>query len=249
MVRADTWAVIVAAARGGQLAMLNWMERGDLFACLSETYVRPDGTMGRDQGAVDAVNAVRMAAAEGGHVAVLMWLGCILGCTCECGPGRSCAAAALAGHVGAVMWLVIDGGCDCASAHAYAAAAKGGHVPVLEFLAKYFDYDYVAKTGDVWGATSIGPDRPAGACLLAARAGHLGVLQWLRANSCPWDRGQCLAASRIHYSRLSALKYPPIHHGYTTATATECGRSHMAALERAWHAALATTSWIHGQLD
>ena len=246
LVRADTWAVIVAAARGGQLAMLNWMERGDLFACLSETYVRPDGTMGRDQGAVDAVNAVRMAAAEGGHVAVLMWLGCILGCTCECGPGRSCAAAALAGHVGAVMWLVIDGGCNCASAHAYAAAAKGGHVPVLEFLAKYFDYDYVAKTGDVWGATSIGPDRPAGACLLAARAGHLGVLQWLRANSCPWDRGQCLAASRIHYSRLAALTYPPIHIlRYTTATATECSRSHMAALGRAWQAA----NWIHGQLD
>jgi len=252
LVRADTWAVIVAAARGGQLATLQWMHRKDLFACLSEKYVRPDGTMGRDQGAMDAVNAVRMAAAEGGHVAVLEWLQVALGCTCASGPGRSCAAAALAGHVRAVLWLVAHGGCGCASAHVYAAAAKGGHVPVLEFLAKWFDYDYVAKTGDVWGVTSIGPDRPAGACLLAARAGHVGVLQWLRANSCPWDRGQCLAASRIHYYRLSALKYSPIHHGFHTATATECSHtecSHTAALERAWHAAFATTNWIHVQLD
>ena len=108
------------AARGGQLATLQWMHRKDLFACLSEKYVRPDGTMGRDQGAMDAVNAVRMAAAEGGHVAVLEWLQVALGCTCASGPGRSCVAVALAGHVRAVMWLLFDGGCVCASAHVYA---------------------------------------------------------------------------------------------------------------------------------
>ena len=29
------------------------------------------------------------------------------------------------------------------------------------------------------------------ACQWAARGGHLKVLQWLRANGCPWDYGTC----------------------------------------------------------
>ncbi|CAN0422812.1 unnamed protein product, partial [Scytosiphon promiscuus] len=33
------------------------------------------------------------------------------------------------------------------------------------------------------------------ACSSAARNGHLEVLQWLRANDCPWDETACSEAA------------------------------------------------------
>jgi hypothetical protein len=33
----------------------------------------------------------------------------------------------------------------------------------------------------------------------AARGGHLEVLQWLRANGCPWDEETCEVAERLGY--------------------------------------------------
>jgi hypothetical protein len=35
-----------------------------------------------------------------------------------------------------------------------------------------------------------------GLCALAARNGHLGMLQWARANGCPWDEVTCRRAAR-----------------------------------------------------
>ena len=39
-------------------------------------------------------------------------------------------------------------------------------------------------------------------CAFAARHGHLEVLQWLRANGCPWD-GRTRAVARDHLEVLS----------------------------------------------
>jgi hypothetical protein len=33
-------------------------------------------------------------------------------------------------------------------------------------------------------------------CANAATGGHLDVLQWVRANGCPWDKGTCMWAAR-----------------------------------------------------
>jgi len=45
----------------------------------------------------------------------------------------------------------------------------------------------------------------AGACLYAAREGHLDVLKYLHEHDCPWDSGACLYA---HYrNRIDCLNY------------------------------------------
>jgi hypothetical protein len=44
-----------------------------------------------------------------------------------------------------------------------------------------------------------------GACCLAARGGHLEVLQWLHYTGCPWDRRTCRAAAEGGH--LEALKW------------------------------------------
>ena len=36
----------------------------------------------------------------------------------------------------------------------------------------------------------------ASTCSAAARGGHLAVLQWARANGCPWDAWTCAYAAR-----------------------------------------------------
>ena len=33
-------------------------------------------------------------------------------------------------------------------------------------------------------------------CIVAAKAGHLEVLQWLRENGCPWDEMTCEYAAK-----------------------------------------------------
>ena len=33
-------------------------------------------------------------------------------------------------------------------------------------------------------------------CAYAAQGGHLAVLQWARANGCPWDKGTCTIAAQ-----------------------------------------------------
>jgi hypothetical protein len=37
------------------------------------------------------------------------------------------------------------------------------------------------------------------------QGGHLEVLQWLRANGCPWDEHTCMCAAA--YDRLEVLKW------------------------------------------
>jgi hypothetical protein len=44
-----------------------------------------------------------------------------------------------------------------------------------------------------------------GTCAAFARGGNLEMLQWARANGCPWDEGTCAAAARGGH--LEVLKY------------------------------------------
>ena len=43
-------------------------------------------------------------------------------------------------------------------------------------------------------------------CGLAALQGRLEVLQWLRANGCPWDRWTCTAVFNVNVSRECMLR-------------------------------------------
>ncbi|CAN0535862.1 unnamed protein product, partial [Scytosiphon promiscuus] len=40
------------------------------------------------------------------------------------------------------------------------------------------------------------------ACSSATRNGHLQVLQWLRANGCPWDKSACSWAAHNGHLRI-----------------------------------------------
>ncbi len=70
-------------------------------------------------------------------------------------------------------------------------------------------------------------------CALAARGGHLTVLQWARANGAPWNRDVCSSAALgdhlavLQWSRLLAgerLRAPMAPHGITSYART---RPHM----------------------
>ena len=41
--------------------------------------------------------------------------------------------------------------------------------------------------------------------LCAAEGGHLGVLQWLRANGCPWHRNTCHSA--VYKGHVEVLRW------------------------------------------
>ena len=49
-------------------------------------------------------------------------------------------------------------------------------------------------------------------CKAAAEGGHLAVLQWARANGCPWDRGSCAARARdgAFFETLAWIEAQPL---------------------------------------
>ena len=84
--------------------------------------------------------------------------------------------------------------------HVCRAAARGGHLEVLQWAcANGCPWDvwtcrYVTCYGHLevlqW-ARANGAPWDAATCAYAAKEGHLEVLQWLRANGCPWNKMTC----------------------------------------------------------
>jgi hypothetical protein len=67
------------------------------------------------------------------------------------------------------------------------AAARGGHLAVLQWLREHdCPWD--------WGT-----------CVGAARAGQLEVLQWAREHGCPWNTDVCLDAAQA--GQLEVLQW------------------------------------------
>ncbi len=185
------------AAAGGHLNVVRWLmeEQGCRDGSCGEAY-----TAAAEYAQLHILQYLRarqpplpcnihacVAAAHGGHVAILDWLRRDrLGWTSDVA-----AAAAGAGQLATLRWVVEQGcplgtrnGNDCAR-----EAAAGGHVDVLRFLG------------------SQNCVLTAGVAEQAAQHGQLQALLWLRQKGCPWD-GTCWVAAvrRGHLPVLEALQ-------------------------------------------
>ncbi len=87
---------------------------------------------------------------------------------------RLCEAAAKGGHLEVLQWLRANG---CLwNKYTCWEAAKCGHLEVLQ---------WAHANGCLWDWDT---------CANATGGGHLEVLQWLRANGCPWDKYTVICA-------------------------------------------------------
>ena len=107
-------------------------------------------------------------AAEGGHLAILVWL-CEKGCPWS---KWTCASAAVSGFLATLEWLRANGCPWDALTCAY--AARRGHMDVVKWARAH---------GCPWNHS---------VCANAASNGHLALLQWARTNRCPWNVRDCI---------------------------------------------------------
>ncbi len=119
------------------------------------------------------------------------------------------AAAARAGHVHILEWLHLTRNMGVASCF---FAACGGQLHALQWLReRHYDWD-------------------AGTCSAAAGNGHLHVLRWARENGCNWDAMTAYMA--VQYGYADVLRYAHEHgcawHADTFSTAAQYG--HVAIL-------------------
>ncbi|KAJ1435084.1 hypothetical protein B484DRAFT_325782 [Ochromonadaceae sp. CCMP2298] len=130
---------------------------------------------------------VAVKAALGGHLAVLKWLKKVKGRTpCPLDLWTH-SIAAQHGHIGLLYALQSYHHCGSDTC---AAAARGGHVDVLQWLRSH-------DPPCPWDAVTSHA---------AAATGHL-ELQWMRAQDppCPWDEGAC--ANAAAEGQLNVLKW------------------------------------------
>jgi hypothetical protein len=131
---------------------------------------------------VPALQALAVGAASGGQILVLEWL-----------RGHStsrdmqwsavCAAAAEAGKPSVLDWLERNGFFDRADERLAPAAARGGHLPVLQWLRD--------RGAAIYGGTSI----------VLARCGNKELLRWYRNNGGFLDEhvyDAAVAAGHVH---------------------------------------------------
>jgi hypothetical protein len=164
----DNVATAEQAAKGGQVAVLEWLRdrRGCAFADarLCE--------LAAEQGQQAAVQWLRAngcewderacyAAAHGGHLALLQWLRSE-GCPWD---RRTCSNAAHGGHLEVLQWARANG-CPWDESTC-TDAAFGGRLDVLQ---------WARANGCPWDSHTIHA---------AEEEGHDEVAQWLRASGCP----------------------------------------------------------------
>jgi hypothetical protein len=220
----------VLSAKGGQLYLLQWFSKGKpLDAKVSEAAAEGGNIATlewlKQQGCLWFAR-ICAAAAKGGHKHVLMWAlekGCKLDAKC-------CAASAEGGHLEVLQWLRICG-CPWDVWEVQRAAIRGGNLGVLQWLEKqescfqmsFTELHQAAVRGEVGPLQSAAADGcllPGNLCSIAARLGHLAilewgkeigipvssfvmytavvygqahVLQWLTDHGCPWDVLTCEA--------------------------------------------------------
>lgn len=96
---------------------------------------------------------------------------------------RNKIAAEVAASVGALEtlgWLATNSDGPAWDAGILRAAARGGHIDVLQY-ARF----------------SLGLPWDGSVCANAGSAGNLAALQWLRKNGCPWDK-MCTAWAELN---------------------------------------------------
>lgn len=127
------------------------------------------------------------AAARGGHLDVLQWLH-EEGCAWD---ALTCCFAAGKGHLRVLQWAM-DQGCRISHGVPHrnldpvAAAARGGHIETLAWIAKRLPLN-------------------AATFRHAARGGHWEVMEWLKQKGCPWNYTACTEAARL--GRLDILEW------------------------------------------
>jgi len=115
-------------------------------------------------------------------------------------------AAAGSGHLGVLRWAFTNG-CPWDSS-VCEAAALGGDVPVLQSAHGIWMYVQVQHVTENCLFCSGSCQRlPVGraTCSAALMHGHLSLLQWARANSCPWN--EYTYASAALRGQLSVLQW------------------------------------------
>jgi hypothetical protein len=164
----------------------------------------------------DEVNAALLAAAGSGHAQVLRWVldhkdwGLMPGLDVEAVEGGHwsilrflfedlhaafprdytgalCRIAARKGDLPMLRYLQAHG-CEPGSS-CFVAAASGGHIPVMAWLRESLDLRWHLMT-----------------CLVAANAGQLEMLQWLRAQTppCPWGSQVISTAMKRGFPEVAA---------------------------------------------
>jgi len=128
-------------------------------------------------------------AAEGGHLAVLQWARAN-GCPWD---EETCSSAAAGGHLDVLVWARANG-CPWDMVVCFAAAARNGHVTVLEWVRAAGHCApnvsrQVVKRGRLnvlkWAAAANLFRLDESMYTIAARKDNLNILIWLRVSGCP----------------------------------------------------------------
>lgn len=173
----DDGSVLAGLAKGGHLAILQWL------VASGYRYDTDMTTRAAERGHLHVLEWARTigcpwdawtcaAAAGAGHLEVLKWLRAN-GCRWD---GLTCRHAATEGHLDIVRWARTHG-CPW-DEHTCASVAATGRLDVLKWL---------RDQGCPWGV---------GTCSEAAHKGHLHILDWAVKNGCPWSPAVCLYDAR-----------------------------------------------------
>lgn len=186
--------ILVQASSGGRVEVLEWVfPQVDLTRGRKNTFPI---TMAASEGHVEALNWLHgkgihgdakscAEAAMNGHLEALKWLREVDKCPWD---KATTTAAAEYGHLHVLRWCVAEG-CPM-EGNAYKVAADRGHVDVLTFLKE--------EAGLPWDPSLCGYNYP-------IRTGQFGVVQWMRANGCPWGTAECADAAL--YDQLEILQW------------------------------------------
>lgn len=184
------------AVIGGHVALLDWLDdlyplTDDLYRLLFRWDLTSHATRGghvevlewlRDRGVLTRSPAMCTVACATGQLRTLAWLRAH---RCPWNEEASAHAAAN-GHVDVLNWA-LENGCPVgADGELCSHAASSGHIAVLEALRAR---GYAANVQT---------------CVDAVFA-RLDILQWLRANGCPWDARVCTTAYMTNH--LATLKW------------------------------------------
>jgi hypothetical protein len=173
------WNICGFAALGGHTAMLNYLlkigrELTPLTPCMAAEGGHVQVLEWLTAKGCGVSNQVTCNAAQGGHLGVLRWaLGQPRLQPYLADHGiKTTKAAALGGHVAVLEYLR---GINCAfSSEVMNEAASACHLHVVKFLHARNCCEFTEK-----------------ACVYAIYGGSLEILQWLRANGCPWNKKRC----------------------------------------------------------
>ena len=199
---------------GGHLAVLQWARAQGCpwdTGVLSGGFTRPPrgAAVGAHSGLPMGQAHVRERGARGGHLAVLQW-----GARSGLPMGQAYVLeAADGGHLAVLQWARAQG-CPW-DEWTCAFAASNGHLEVLQWArAQGCPWDehtctFAASNGTLrccsgctpWAAHGTNVDN----CAHLRRKGHLAVLQWARAQGCPWDELDVLRGGALRQTRGAAV--------------------------------------------